>query len=247
MQGFGTSNKTANYAKELIECIGATYKEISIIPACKQHFKDIGLKENDFSITFENAQARERTQILMDLGNYYNAIVVGTGDMSELALGFCTYNGDHMSGYSVNAGVPKTLCKYIIKVVVDSVSKLKNVLNNILNLPISPELLPLMNGEIAQKTEEVIGDYELNDFFLYHLVRRKSSVNKIIFIAKQTFNLDENFIKNRLQDFIKRFFNNQFKRSCMPDAVKVGVVSLSPRGDFRMSSDISYNLWFDLM
>ena len=247
MQGFGTSNKTANYAKELIECIGATYKEISIIPACKQHFKDIGLKENDFSITFENTQARERTQILMDLGNYYNAIVVGTGDMSELALGFCTYNGDHMSGYSVNAGVPKTLVKHIIKVVADSVSKLKNVLNNILNLPISPELLPLMNGEIAQKTEEVIGDYELNDFFLYHLVRRKSSVNKIIFIAKQTFNLDENFIKNRLQDFIKRFFNNQFKRSCMPDAVKVGVVSLSPRGDFRMSSDTSYNLWFDLM
>ncbi len=247
MGGFGTSNRTASNATKLINLIGATYKNISIVSACKQHFVDIGLSDGDRSVTFENAQARERTQILMDLGNLYNAIVVGTGDLSELALGFCTYNGDHMSGYSVNAGVPKTLVKYIIDYVANSDDRLKDTLIDILQSPISPELLPLDNGNVIQKTEEVVGDYELNDFFLYHFISRQSTVQKIIFIACQTFNKDEKFIKTRLREFLRRFYNNQFKRSCMPDGIKVGSVSLSPRGDFRMSSDTSYNLWTDLI
>ena len=248
MPGFGTSSRTYNNAIKLIHEYGATFKEINIVNSCRQHFIDIGQDENNKDVTYENAQARERTQILMDIANMENALVIGTGDLSELAMGWCTYNGDHMSMYGVNCSIPKTLIKYLVKYVADTTDNenIKVCLYDILDTPISPELLPPdENGVIAQLTEDAIGPYTLNDFFLYHFMRYGASPDKMLFIAKQTFKneFSEDELKDKLNTFIKRFFNNQFKRSCVPDGPKVGTVSLSPRGDWRMPSDASANIW----
>lgn len=247
MPGFGTTDKTLNNAKMLINEYGATLREIDIKNACEIHFKDIGQDEGKYDVTFENAQARERTQILMDVANKENGIVLGTGDLSELAMGWCTYNGDHMSMYGVNCSIPKTLVKYLVKHIADTSDndKIKQILYGIVETPISPELLPAKNGKIAQLTEEKIGPYILNDFFLYHFFRYGAEPKKILYLATQTFKNDfsEVEIKKQLDNFIKRFFTQQFKRNCIPDGPKVGTVSLSPRGDLRMPSDAEYNLW----
>ncbi|MDE6719999.1 MAG: NAD(+) synthase, partial [Treponemataceae bacterium] len=221
-----------------------------------QHFKDIGQDEGVHDATYENAQARERTQILMDLANKENAIVIGTGDLSELALGWCTYNGDHMSMYGVNSSIPKTLVRYIVEREAAAFAqektgqaqnkKLSEVLFDILNTPVSPELLPPEQGGISQKTEEIVGPYELHDFFLYNILRFGFSPSKIYFLAKKAFAENEYppaTIKHWMKVFYKRFFSQQFKRSCMPDGAKVGSVSLSPRGDWRMPSDASADAW----
>lgn len=245
MPCFGTSKRTKNNAYNLANGLGVTLLEIDISAATKQHLKDIGQDENDHSVTFENAQARERTQVLMDYANKTGGLVVGTGDLSELALGWATYNGDHMSNYGVNCSIPKTLVKHIVYHYAKHHKKVEATLLDILDTPVSPELLPLKEGEIAQRTEEIIGPYELHDFFLYHLLRNHYSVKKIYFLAKLAFNgyYDEETIKKWLNNFIRRFFSQQFKRSCLPDGVKVGSVSLSPRGDLRMPSDASSNAW----
>ena len=249
MPGFGTTSRTHNNSMKLINEYGATFREINITKSSLQHFEDIGHDKNIKDVTYENAQARERTKILMDIANKENGLVVGTGDLSELALGWCTYNGDHMSMYSVNASIPKTLVKYIIKWVADnSKEECKNIINDILDTPISPELLPPdENGNIEQKTEEQVGPYILQDFFLYHFLRYGAEPKKIYTLACKTFKQDfkEEEIKHWLQAFIKRFFTQQFKRNCMPDGPKVGTVSLSPRGDLRMPSDASYNIWLN--
>jgi NAD+ synthase (glutamine-hydrolysing) len=250
MPGFGTTSKTYNNSLYLVESFKATLREINIKDACLQHFKDINHDANTHDITYENTQARERTQILMDIANKENGLVIGTCDLSELALGWCTYNGDHMSMYAVNVSIPKTLVKYLVKWVADnqSISKNKEVLYDILNTTISPELLPPNElGEIKQVTEDKIGPYELHDFFLYHFMRFGVKPSKILYIAKKTFKdvyTDEE-IKKWLIVFIKRFFTQQFKRSCIPDGPKVGTVSLSPRGDLRMPSDAVYNTWLN--
>lgn len=248
MPGFGTSDRTKNNAKKLIELLGADYREISIVEAVKQHFKDIGQSETEFNIVYENAQARERTQILMDVANQANAIVLGTGDLSELALGWCTYNADHMSMYGVNSGVAKTLVKYLVLWCAEEgfSGEITDVLIDICNTPISPELLPLdANNSIAQKTEDSVGPYILNDFFIYYFVRNNFNMQKILFYAKEAFEgvYKEDYIKERLIEFIKRFFSQQFKRSCLPDGVKIGSVDFSPRGDWRMPSDAEMSLW----
>lgn len=248
MPGFGTSETTLTNAKQLIKQYGTTFKEIDIKKACNVHFEDIEQPKEIFDITYENAQARERMQILMDIANKEGGIVLGTGDLSELALGWCTYNGDHMSMYGINSGIPKTLIKYLIKYIADTNSneEIKTTLYNILETPISPELLPTdKDNQIAQLTEKEVGPYLLNDFFLYHFFRYGAIPEKILFIAKETFkeNYSEEEIKEKLKQFIKRFFTQQFKRNCVPDGPKVGTVSLSPRGDLRMPSDASYNLW----
>lgn len=249
MPGFGTTSRTHNNSMKLINEYGATFREINITKSSLQHFEDIGHDKNIKDVTYENAQARERTKILMDIANKENGLVVGTGDLSELALGWCTYNGDHMSMYSVNASIPKTLVKYIIKLVADnSKEECKNIINDILDTPISPELLPPdKNGNIEQKTEEQVGPYILHDFFLYHFLRYGAEPKKIYILACKTFKNDfkKEEIKHWLQVFIKRFFTQQFKRNCMPDGPKVGTVSLSPRGDLRMPSDASYNIWLN--
>lgn len=249
MPGFGTTSRTHNNSMKLINEYGATFREINITKSSLQHFEDIGHDKNIKDVTYENAQARERTKILMDIANKENGLVVGTGDLSELALGWCTYNGDHMSMYSVNASIPKTLVKYIIKWVADnSKEECKNIINDILDTPISPELLPPdENGNIEQKTEEQVGPYILHDFFLYHFLRYGAEPKKIYILACKTFKNDfkKEEIKHWLQVFIKRFFTQQFKRNCMPDGPKVGTVSLSPRGDLRMPSDASYNIWLN--
>ena len=249
MPGFGTTSRTHNNSMKLINEYGATFREINITKSSLQHFEDIGHDKNIKDVTYENAQARERTKILMDIANKENGIVVGTGDLSELALGWCTYNGDHMSMYSVNASIPKTLVEYIIKWVADnSKEEYKNIINDILDTPISPELLPPdENGNIEQKTEEQVGPYILHDFFLYHFLRYGAEPKKIYILACKTFKNDfkKEDIKHWLQVFIKRFFTQQFKRNCMPDGPKVGTVSLSPRGDLRMPSDASYNIWLN--
>ncbi len=249
MPGFGTTSRTHKNSIKLINEYGATFREINIIKSSLQHFEDIGHDKKMKDITYENAQARERTKILMDIANEENGIVVGTGDLSELALGWCTYNGDHMSMYSVNASIPKTLVEYIIKWVADnSKEEYKNIINDILDTPISPELLPPdENGNIEQKTEEQVGPYILHDFFLYHFLRYGAEPKKIYILACKTFKNDfkKEDIKHWLQVFIKRFFTQQFKRNCMPDGPKVGTVSLSPRGDLRMPSDASYNIWLN--
>ena len=249
MPGFGTTSRTHNNSMKLINEYGATFREINITKSSLQHFEDIGHDKKMKDITYENAQARERTKILMDIANEENGIVVGTGDLSELALGWCTYNGDHMSMYSVNASIPKTLVEYIIKWVADnSKEEYKNIINDILDTPISPELLPPdENGNIEQKTEEQVGPYILHDFFLYHFLRYGAEPKKIYILACKTFKNDfkKEDIKHWLQVFIKRFFTQQFKRNCMPDGPKVGTVSLSPRGDLRMPSDASYNIWLN--
>lgn len=247
MPGFGTSNRTLNNSLELMKEFGITQKNISIVPACTQHLKDIEHPENTFDITYENAQARERTQILFDIANKEGGLVIGTGDLSELALGWCTYNGDHMSNYAVNAGVPKTLIKYLIKTVADKYKengddKLQSILYDIIDTPISPELLPTNEaGEINQKTEVSIGKYDLHDFFLYHFVRNNFDYEKILELAHNAFDfIDIDEIDKTFETFLKRFTTQQFKRNCLPDGPKVGSVSLSPRGDWQMPADIIY-------
>lgn len=246
MPGFGTTNRTYTNAVSLIKSLGVTLKEISIKEACIQHFKDIEHTEDVHDVVYENTQARERTQILMDLANKHNGLVIGTGDLSELALGWATYNGDHMSMYGVNSGVPKTLVRYLVDWVshqLDAYSEI--VLQDVLDTPVSPELLPATEqGEIAQKTEDLVGPYELHDFFLYYFVRFGFAPEKIRLLAKQTFadSYTDEIIEKWLKVFVKRFFQQQFKRSCMPDGPKVGSINLSPRGDWRMPSDaIAFN------
>ena len=247
MPGFGTSNRTLNNSLELMKEIGTTIKNISIVPACIQHLKDIEHPENIFDITYENTQARERTQILFDVANKEGGLVIGTGDLSELALGWCTYNGDHMSNYAVNVSIPKTLVKFLIQTLADKYKKEGNenlfkILYDIIDTPISPELLPLNeNGEIAQKTEKSIGKYDLHDFFLYHYLRNGFEYSKILDLAYIAFpEISKEEINNTFNTFVKRFTTQQFKRNCLPDGPKVGSVSLSPRGDLRMPADLIY-------
>ena len=247
MPGFGTTDRTYQNSIDLVKEYGGTLKEISIKDAALLHMKDIGLPETDRSITYENIQARERTQILMDVANMENGLVIGTGDLSELALGWCTYNGDHMSMYAVNTSIPKTLVRYLVAWVKDTTDgKKKEVLQDILDTPISPELLPPDEaGNILQKTESSIGPYVLHDFYLYHFLRYGATPKKIYTLAKHTFkkSFSKEEIKKWLKVFIRRFFTQQFKRNCIPDGVKVGSISLSPRGDLRMPSDASYETW----
>lgn len=250
MPGFGTTKRTKSNADELMELLGVTRMEVSIAASVRQHFADIGQDESVHDITYENGQARERTQILMDLANKVNGIVIGTGDLSELALGWCTYNGDHMSMYAVNASVPKTLVRYLVESEALSArkagnTKLERVLLDICDTPVSPELLPPdKDGNIAQKTEEVLGSYDLHDFFLYHMLRYHESPEKIFELARLAFpQVDAGKIKESLRTFYRRFFAQQFKRSCLPDGPKVGSICLSPRGDWRMPSDASAALW----
>lgn len=243
MPGFGTTDRTYNNSIKLVESYNATLKEINIKEACTIHMKDIGLNHTDISITYENIQARERTQILMDVANMEKGIVIGTGDLSELALGWCTYNGDHMSMYSVNSSIPKTLISYLVKWFMDNEKGIRHdVLKDILSTPISPELLPPDKyGNIVQKTENSIGPYVLHDFFLYHFLRYGVRPKKLYFLALHTFNdFSREDILNYLKIFINRFFTQQFKRNCVPDGIKVGSISLSPRGDLRMPSDMEY-------
>ena len=253
MPGFGTTDRTHNNAVKLMETLGVTIREISIAKAVTQHFEDIGQNPNVHDVTYENSQARERTQILMDVANKENAIVVGTGDLSELALGWATYNGDHMSMYGVNAGVPKTLIRYLVSYVAGEMAT--DTLLDIIDTPISPELIPAdEQGNIKQKTEDLVGPYELHDFFIYYFLRYGFSPKKIFVLAQRAFCTpspakdkvefyDEETVKKWLKTFCRRFFTQQFKRSCLPDGPKVGSVSLSPRGDWRMPSDASYALW----
>ena len=248
MPGFGTTDRTYQNAKELIRKTGATLREVSIKDACILHYKDIGHDAGNHDITYENAQARERTQILMDIANQEGGLVIGTGDLSELALGWCTYNGDHMSMYAVNTSIPKTLVRYLVEYEMQNNETLHDVLKSILDTPISPELLPpSKDGKILQKTESKIGPYMLHDFFLYHFLRNGFSTKKIFYLAKETFKDDyeEEELRKWLTVFMKRFFSQQFKRSCLPDGVKVGSVSLSPRGDLRMPSDATSTIWIE--
>ncbi len=248
MPAFGTTGRTYENSLSLIRSLGAEPRIIDIKEACTLHLKDIGHDMEKKDTTYENTQARERTQVLMDVANQVNGLVVGTGDLSELALGWCTYNGDQMSMYGVNAGVPKTLIRWMIETLSESESfaSSRDVLKDILATPISPELLPPdKDGNIQQKTEDAVGPYELHDFFLYHMLRHGFSPAKIFFLAKKAFRQDytEEEIRRWITMFYRRFFNQQFKRSCMPDGVKVGSISLSPRGDLRMPSDASGRLW----
>jgi NAD+ synthase (glutamine-hydrolysing) len=250
MPGFGTTKRTRGNAEALAEQLGATLRTIPITDAVRQHFRDIGHDENDFDVTYENAQARERTQILMDIANKSGGLVVGTGDLSEGALGWMTFNGDHMSMYHVNAGVPKTLVRYLVAWAADELftGKAARVLHDIVETPITPELLPLAaNAELAQKTEETIGPYELHDFFLYHTLRAHAPPEKLFFLARHAFDglYDAATILRWMELFYRRFFSQQFKRSSMPDGPKVGTVALSPRGDWRMPSDASAALWLN--
>ena len=248
MPGFGTTNRTRSNADALMECLGVTHMVIPIAAAVNQHFKDIGQNPDNHDITYENSQARERTKILMDVANKENALVIGTGDLSELALGWCTYNGDQMSMYGVNASVPKTMVRYLVGGYArqSDNTELKRILHDIIDTPISPELLPASDkGEILQKTEDTVGPYELHDFFLYHVMRYGTDPRKIGKMACKAFRGEYNpeTIYKWLKTFYKRFFSQQFKRSCMPDGVKVGSICLSPRGDWRMPSDAVVRLW----
>lgn len=248
MPGFGTTKRTFNNAVDLMINTGITMKEISIRDAVKQHFMDIEHDPNDHSVTYENSQARERTQILMDYANKIGGLVVGTGNMSELALGWATYNGDHMSMYAVNSSVPKTLVSTLVRWIADNRmgEKTRTILHDVLNTPFSPELLPAdADGKIAQKTEHFVGPYELHDFFLHRMLRFGDSPSRILFLARIAFvdSYTHEELLKWLQVFYKRFFSQQFKRSCMPDGPKVGSVNLSPRGDWRMPSDAVVNIW----
>lgn len=246
MPCFGTTDRTKNNAASIAGSMGVTFHEISIKKAVEQHFKDIGHSGDVFDITYENAQARERTQVLMDYANRNGGIVVGTGDLSELALGWATYNGDHMSMYGVNASVPKTLVRHLVAYAAGcSKEKLQAALQDVLDTPVSPELLPPDKGEIAQKTEDIVGPYALHDFFLYYMLRFGFTPKKIFAMACRTFEGEyaPDTIKGWLRTFYRRFFSQQFKRSCMPDGPKVGSVSLSPRGDLRMPSDACAAIW----
>ena len=247
MPCFGTTDRTYQNACKMSLKVGATLREVRIGDAVMQHFKDIGHDPQDHSVTYENSQARERTQVLMDIANQTGGLVIGTGDMSELALGWATYNGDHMSMYGVNASVPKTLVRHLVHYYADTCedSSLKEVLYDVLDTPVSPELLPPKDGEIAQKTEDLVGPYELHDFFLYYFLRMGYEPGKIYRIAKLSFagEYDDETIYKWLCTFCWRFFSQQFKRSCLPDGPKVGTVALSPRGDWRMPSDACVALW----
>ncbi len=251
MPGFGTTHRTHDNSVDLMRELGITSREISIVPAVRQHFADIGQDENNHDLTYENSQARERTQLLMDVAGKEGGIVVGTGDLSELALGWCTYNGDHMSMYGVNASVPKTLVRTLVRWAADNRfggnGDIHATLLDIVDTPISPELLPAdKDGKIAQKTEDTVGPYELHDFFLYHFFRSGADPDKLLFLARKAFagSYDDATLRKWLETFLKRFFNQQFKRSCLPDGPKVGSVSLSPRGDWRAPSDLE--TWWKL-
>ena len=264
MPGFGTTDRTYTNACDLIRSLGVTLREISIKEACIQHFKDIDHDIHVHDVTYENSQARERTQLLMDVANQENGLVIGTGDLSELALGWATYNGDHMSMYGVNSSIPKTLIRHLIKWIAGNTSNAieRGTLIDIINTPISPELIPTdENGQITQKTEDKIGPYELHDFFIYYAIRYGFGPEKIYFLARNAFNgnckhceksntqdikahyYDNETIKYWLKTFFQRFFSQQFKRSCLPDGPKVGSCSLSPRGDWRMPSDADAYIW----
>ena len=250
MPGFGTTNRTYTNATNLMKFLGVSIREINIADACMQHFNDLGIDPDRHDVTYENCQARERTQILMDAANQMNGLVVGTGDLSELALGWATYNGDHMSMYGVNAGVPKTLVRHLVEWVANGMddSNCRTTLLDIASTPISPELLPAAGNDIDQRTEDLVGPYELHDFFLYHLLRFGFPPAKIYFLARQAFSKDQyadDTIKHWLKVFHRRFFTQQFKRSCLPDGPKVGSCSLSPRGDWRMPSDADATLWLE--
>jgi NAD+ synthase (glutamine-hydrolysing) len=249
MPGFGTTDRTYANAWNMMKRLGVTGLEVSIKDAVNVHFQDIGLDASKHDVTYENAQARERTQILMDLANKENGMVIGTGDMSELALGWATYNGDHMSMYGVNSSVPKTLVRHLVRYYADTCGDdgLQEVLLDVLDTPVSPELLPPKDGKISQKTEDLVGPYELHDFFLYYMMRFGFAPRKIFRLAKQAFSgvYEEDVIMKWLKNFYSRFFSQQFKRSCLPDGPKVGTVALSPRGDLRMPSDACAKIWLD--
>lgn len=249
MPCFGTGSRTRSNAQELCERLGVSFECINIKAAVKQHLSDIGHDESTYDVTYENAQARERTQVLMDIANSRNGLVVGTGDLSEVALGWSTFNGDHMAMYGVNCGVPKTLIRYIVKCYADKSDDagLRRVLYDILDTPISPELVPSASGEIAQRTEEILGDYDLHDFFLYYFIRSGYDPEKLYRVACIAFDgaFTADYIKATLRTFIKRFIYQQFKRSCCPDGVKIGSVALSPRGDWRMPSDAATDEWLE--
>ena len=249
MPGFGTTDRTHDNAVTLMEALGVTIREISIRKACEQHFADIGLDSSDRSTAYENAQARERTQILMDIANMTGGMVIGTGDLSEAALGWATYNGDHMSMYNVNCSIPKSLVRVLVEWVAenDADGRVRATLHDIVATPVSPELLPAENGEIAQKTEDLVGPYELHDFFIYHFMRNGFTPKKICFLASLAFGgrYSDDTIKHWLKVFLRRFFSQQYKRSAVPDGPKVGSVSLSPRGDWRMPSDAAARVWLD--
>lgn len=249
MPGFGTTGRTYQNACQLIKQLGATLREISIQEAVSGHFKDIGHDPKIHDITYENAQARQRTLLLMDIANQTNGLVVGTGDMSELALGWATYNGDHMSMYGVNASVPKTLVRHLVRYYADTCKEeiLSATLYDVLDTPVSPELLPPENGEISQKTEDLVGPYELHDFFLYYVLRMGFEPTKILYLAEHAFAgvYAKETIKEWLKVFYRRFFSQQFKRSCLPDGPKVGSVAVSPRGDLRMPSDACVREWLE--
>lgn len=249
MPGFGTTDRTYNNAVTMIKAFGCTFKEISIAKSVEEHFSLIGHDINDHNVTYENAQARYRTFILMNLANDNNGMVIGTGDMSELALGWATYNGDHMSMYCVNGGIPKTLIRYVVKHYAENCedAKLKEALLDVVDTPVSPELLPADNGKIAQKTEDLVGPYELHDFFMYYVLRYGFKPDKVLFMAKTAFKdtYDEETIEKWLKTFYRRFFSQQYKRSCLPDGPKIGTVGLSPRGDLVMPSDASSREWLE--
>ena len=247
MPCFGTTDRTYENACKLADTLGCTLQEINIRESVSMHFKDIGQDESVHDVTYENGQARERTQVLMDIANKTAGLVIGTGDMSELALGWATYNGDHMSMYGVNAGVPKTLVKHLVQYYADTCEnkELFAVLSDVLDTPVSPELLPPVNGTISQKTEDLVGPYELHDFYLYYMLRCGFAPAKIYRVAQLAFagRYDSAVILKWLKTFYRRFFAQQFKRSCLPDGPKVGSVALSPRGDLRMPSDASVAAW----
>ena len=249
MPGFGTTDRTYDNAVSLIKSLGATFREVSIVDSVRTHFRDIGQDEAVHDVTYENGQARERTQILMDIANKSGGMVIGTGDMSELALGWATYNGDHMSMYGVNASVPKTLVRHLVRYYADTCGDetLQKVLYDVLDTPVSPELLPPEDGKISQKTEDIVGPYELHDFFLYYILRFGCTPKKIYRLAKYAFDgiYDTETIQKWLKTFYRRFFSQQFKRSCLPDGPKVGTVAVSPRGDLRMPSDASARIWME--
>ena len=249
MPCFGTTDRTYRNACHLTRKLGATLREVDIKEAVTIHFRDIGHDANQHDVTYENCQARERTQVIMDIANQTGGMVIGTGDLSELALGWATYNGDHMSMYGVNASIPKTLVRHLVRYFADTCGdkELSDILLDVLDTPVSPELLPPKDGEIAQKTEDLVGPYELHDFFLYYMLRAGYEPDKIYRIACLTFEgvYDKEIILKWLKNFYRRFFMQQFKRSCLPDGPKVGTVAVSPRGDLRMPSDACARIWLD--
>ena len=248
MPCFGTTDRTYSNAVALAEKLGTSLKVVNIKESVLQHFSDIGQDPGNTDVTYENAQARERTQVLMDIANQLGGIVIGTGDLSELALGWATYNGDHMSMYGVNASIPKTLMRYVIAHIADGQpDDIRILLEDVLDTPVSPELLPHQDGQIQQKTEDIVGPYELHDFFLFYMLRYGFRPSKIYRIANLAFagTYNKTTVKKWLKIFYRRFFTQQFKRSCLPDGPKVGSVALSPRGDFRMPSDASAKIWLD--